>query len=133
MEFSRTKTVELIMSKRLLYVEDDVDLQALYKNKLEDAGYEVFLTATAEQAMSYLTDEKVSLVLLDIMLGGKLNGFDLLEWIRSGDKNKSVPVIVLTNLDNQGGVALKIGASEYIVKVNTTPGLVVDRIKKVIG
>jgi DNA-binding response OmpR family regulator len=68
--------------------------------------------------------------MLDIMLGGRLNGFDVLEQIRADDQYKKVPVLMITALDNQEEIAKKVGASDLLVKSSVTPEEVVERLKK---
>lgn len=70
------------------------------------------------------------LVLLDIMLPGGMNGFDVLEDLKRNQLTSSIPVIVLTNLDSERETALKIGAADYAVKANTSIEETVQKIKQ---
>src|SRR3989344_2907407 len=101
---------------KVLIVEDDVDLQGLYSEKLRHEGFKVMAANSGEQALTILREEKPNIILLDIMLGGQLNGFDVLEQIRSDDRYKKVPVLVITALDNQEEIAKKVGANDLLVK-----------------
>lgn len=72
-------------------------------------------------------------IVLDLMMP-KLSGIDLLANVRKDAKAKNIPVIVLTNLTDQKEAekAMQLGAKEYLVKANLTPGQVVETVKKYI-
>jgi two-component system OmpR family response regulator/two-component system alkaline phosphatase synthesis response regulator PhoP len=117
---------------KVLLVEDDVDLQNLYREKLEHEGFQVFGASSGAQALTILNDKKPNVVMLDIMLPGGLNGFDVLEQIRSNDDYKKVPVLVITSLDNQKEIALSVGANDIVVKSSVTPEDVIVRLKSLL-
>ncbi len=106
------------MAKSILLIEDDLDIQRIYSQKLKGKGYEVVLAADAEQGFQSAKEGRFNLILLDIMLPGKMNGFELLEILKKDDKLKKVPVVVLTNLDTEKQQALKVGANDYLIKAN---------------
>lgn len=110
-------------------MEDDLDLLKLYAEKLTASKFEVVQAWSGKQALMELSDKKPDLILLDIMLPGGLNGFDVLEKIKVNDELKKIPVFIMTNLDNQEEVAKKVGAEGYFVKVNTNLEEMVKRIK----
>ena len=115
--------------KSVLIVEDDNGLVNLLKNKLEGPGIEVITAGTGQQALNMIKNKVPNLVVLDIMLPGGMNGFDVLEQIKGNPTQKGIPVIVLTNLDTEQKTALDIGAIDYIVKPNISLDEVVLKIK----
>ena len=118
------------MSKNILLIEDDLDLQRIYSEKLGNKGFNVTLAIDATQGLTALKASKPSLVLLDIMLPGTMNGFELLKKIKSEEGIKDIPVIVITNLDTEKDEAMKLGASDYFIKVNTSLDEVVEKVRK---
>ena len=116
--------------KKILIVEDDADFQDIYKQRLTDEGYQVQHAYVGKQALEMLKGSKPDLILLDIMLPGGMNGFDILEQVKANNDLKAIPVIVLTNLDGEAKTAKEIGAVDYIVKANTSLDEVVAKIKK---
>ena len=116
--------------KTILLVEDDFTTQKLLIDQLKKKGYSVLITTSGEEALAYTKARGPDLILLDIMLKGKINGFDYLESIKASDKLKNIPVIILTNLDSEERVAKEIGADEYLVKANTSIDNVVATITK---
>ncbi len=116
----------------ILLIEDDSLLQDLYKGKLTDEGFSVVVVGDGKQGLNLIRSQKFDLILLDIMLPGGVNGFDILENIEK-DKNLSqIPVIILTNLEGEEKVARQIGATDYFVKANVTPDQIIDRIKEIL-
>lgn len=87
---------------------------------------QIAIARDGDEARAYLLGENPpplpDLVLLDLTLP-KLDGFSLLGLIRSGDRTRSVPVVVLTGSDAAGSLirAYRLGASDYIRKP-LTPG-----------
>lgn len=108
---------------------------------LQDAlpmyGYEVIVATDGVQALKILskTDLKetpIDLILLDIMMPN-MNGWDTLKSIRSNEKTKHIPVIMLTAINEEQKMVsgLKIGADDYIVKPFSARELIA-RIKAVL-
>lgn len=121
------------MMKSILLVEDNDLITKLYKDKLEKAGYNIDSVVTTASATELLLKNKYDLVLLDIMLPGGENGFDLLEKMKKDERLKSIPVIVVTNLDDQEKIAKDIGADDCLVKSNINLNILLDKISALIG
>jgi DNA-binding response OmpR family regulator len=118
------------MAKKVILIEDDLDLQRIYSQKLGGSGFEVSLAVDASQGHTLTLTIKPSLILLDIMLPGKMNGFDLLKKLKTDNDTKNIPVIVLTNLDTEKDEAIKLGAVDCLIKANTELTELVDKVKK---
>ena len=65
-----------------------------------------------------------------IMLPGEINGIELLETLKKDEILKKIPVIVLTNLDSERNRAMKIGATDYLLKVDTDVEELVKKVGK---
>lgn len=115
--------------KKILIVEDDMGLQKILREKLEQLGLAVTSADNGQGALNSVKESVPDLILLDIMLPGGMNGFDVMEQLKKHEVYKSIPVIVLTNLDTEQKTALDIGAIDYIVKPNTSIDDVVLKIK----
>jgi two-component system alkaline phosphatase synthesis response regulator PhoP len=118
------------MNKKVLLIEDDLDIQRIYTEKLINNGFDVILALDASNGLQSARSEKPSLILLDIMLPGKMNGFELLEMLKKDDSLKKIPIIVLTNLDTEKKQALDIGANDYLVKANTSLEYLLTKVRK---
>ena len=120
------------MAKRILLVEDDLDIQRVYSEKLKVEGYEVHLAVDVPHGLQQIEEVKPDIVLLDIMLPGKMNGFEMLQYIKTDERYKQIPVIVMTNLDTEREEALKEGAADYLIKANTELSVLTEKIKHLI-
>lgn len=115
--------------KNVLIVEDDESLQKLIIKRLGEEGIEGIGVNTGAQALNKIKGARPGLVVLDIMLPGGINGFDVLEQLKANPTLKQIPVIVLTNLDTEQKTTLDIGAVDYIVKSNISIDEVILKIK----
>ena len=119
--------------KKILVIEEDESLCNAYKEMFTPKGIDVVGSATGKDGLDLVRSEKPDLILLDIMLPGGMNGFDVLERLKENPSTKQIPVIVLTNLDKEEKVAKTIGVRDYLVKANTTEDqivtLVMERLK----
>jgi len=79
--------------KRILIIDDDVEILALYRTLLKQVGYEPSIVANGHDALNIFSQEKPSLVLLDLSMPG-LGGLEVLREIRRLDT--ATPVIILT-------------------------------------
>lgn len=119
------------MSK-ILIVEDDVQLLKAYEMLLTTEGYEVLTAAAGQIGYALAKSEKPDLIILDIMLPGGMNGFDVLEQLKLFEDTKNIPVLVMTNLESEERVAKTIGAVAYLVKVNTSNTQLVEKVKELL-
>lgn len=96
-------------------VEDERDLNFLVKGYLEKEGYEVHSYFNFDEAAAHVSDENISLWILDIMLGDK-SGFDLIELIRN--QYPTMPVIFMSARDKEFDriIGLEKGSDDYITK-----------------
>ena len=118
-------------SKRILIIEDDKFLAKMLSRMLEANSYSIVLASSGKEGLTKVTSENPDLILLDIMLPD-IDGFDLLETIKSDEKNNKIPVIIISNLgqpeDIQQGRAL--GAKDYLVKSDLSLDEVVEKVRK---
>lgn len=99
-----------------MVVDDEVLIAEDISNLCEDIGFPpVCIAHTAGQAIDYLSNNEVDLVLLDINLEDELDGVDIAEYI---NKNTNSNFIFLTSYSDQGTLArvTKTNPSGYIVK-----------------
>lgn len=116
--------------KKILIVEDDHNLQIVYKKKFSELGHDVSVASNGNQAMTLAKELTPDLILLDIMLPEGMNGFDVMMALDRDIKLKDVPVIVLTNLDSEKDTAMAMGAADYIIKANTSIDELVEKVKR---
>lgn len=116
--------------KIILVVEDDEIINLAYKKALENAGYTTVFATTGDQGCNLVKKQSPDLVLLDIMLQGQKNGFDVLNILKSDEKTKTIPIFVMTNLDDSHQKeALEMGADRFFVKANTPLSEIIDAVK----
>lgn len=115
----------------ILLVEDDTFLSSMYKTKLEIEGYQVFTALNGASGLKMAQEKKPDLILLDIILP-KMNGFEVLEKIKSDKNLKNIPIIMLTNLGQKEDIkkSFKLGANEYLIKAHFLPSEVIEKVKK---
>ncbi|MFQ5482493.1 MAG: response regulator [Nitrospinaceae bacterium] len=77
--------------KKILVVDDETNIRLLYREELEDTGYEVLLAQDAEEAFQILGKETPDLITVDIKMPG-MNGIDFLNKVK--ETHKDVPVIL---------------------------------------
>ncbi|GAA0721303.1 response regulator transcription factor [Clostridium malenominatum] len=96
----------------ILIVEDEQDIRELLKLHLIEEGYSVFQAEDGEQAIDVFKNNKIDLILLDIMLP-KIDGFKVINKVR---EISEVPVIFLTAREDHKILGLALGGDDYIVK-----------------
>ncbi len=110
---------------RILMVEDDSEVAALYRLRLEFDGFPVEVANTAKAALTLALRSRWNLVLLDVGLAGT-SGLDLLAALRNDARTADVPVVVLSHRHDTAlfDRALGLGAIDYLIKTHATPAQV---------
>lgn len=100
---------------RILFAEDEADINKIVTRKLESDGYSVDSFFNGKDALDVLSYTDYDIVVLDIMMPGA-DGFEVLRAIRSS--GKTTPVIFLTAKDSVDDKikGLDSGANDYLVK-----------------
>src|ERR1700745_2704921 len=103
--------------KKILLIEDDVDLFALLKYNLEKEGFSLTGLQTGRGAIELCRQVRPDLILLDIMLPDS-DGLDICKGIRNQPGVAHFPVIFLTARASETDriVGLELGANDYVVK-----------------
>ena len=126
--------MEEIVKKKILLVEDDTALAAVYRSRLEFEGFEINEVHNGEDALSAAISFKPDLVLLDAMMP-KISGFDVLDILRNTPETTNIRVIMLTALSQPKDKerAEQLGVDDYLVKSEVVIGDVVARVKHHLG
>jgi DNA-binding response OmpR family regulator len=100
--------------KRILVVDDDVNVRDVVRRYLEHAGYQVELAGNGEQALSIAELAEPDLVVLDLMLPG-IGGLEVCRLLR---QRGQIPVVMLTARGEEDDriAGLQLGADDYIAK-----------------
>ena len=85
-------------ARYVLIVEDDPDIAELISRRLRSLGLCSSHVSTGEAAVLVVRGDPPALVLLDLLLPG-INGWDVLDAIRSDPSTEAIPVVVTTMLD----------------------------------
>lgn len=120
-----------MVADRILIVDDEETLCEVLKLNLENEGYDVDVTYSAEEALAM--DLKVySLILLDIMMGG-ISGIKMARMLKSDVTTANIPIIFCTAKDSEDDMVmgLNLGADDYIMKPYTVRN-VIARVKTVL-
>ena len=102
----------------VLVADDEPHIGRIIKMKLEQGQFRVTLAYDGREALEVLERESdIGLVLLDLMMP-HLTGLDVLAAMRSDERWKTLPCIILTaaGQDQQQQRALALGASEFLTK-----------------
>ena len=120
--------------KKILLVEDDMALSAVYRSRLEIEGFDVREANNGEDALSATVVYRPDLILLDVMMP-KISGFDVLDILRNTPETANVRIIMLTALSQPKDKerAESLGVDDYLVKSQVVIGDVVARVKHHLG
>ncbi|MDO4774129.1 MAG: response regulator [Candidatus Saccharibacteria bacterium] len=120
--------------KKILLVEDDTALSAVYRARLEIEGFDVREVNNGEDALSATLEYRPDLILLDAMMP-KISGFDVLDILRNTPDTANVRIIMLTALSQPKDKerAEGLGVDDYLVKSQVVIGDVMARVKHHLG
>lgn len=121
-------------AKKILLVEDDNALAAVYQTRLEAEGFAIKRVPNGEDALAAAQAYRPDLIVLDVMMP-KVSGFDVLDILRNTPETANVKVIMLTALSQESDKerARSLGVDDYLVKSQVVIADVVDRIRHHLG
>ena len=124
----------MIERKTILIIEDETALLYALEAELSYAGFQIMTATEGKDGLEKIKRFKPDLVVLDIMLPD-IDGLEILKQIKEDPQMKSIPVIIVSNLEKKETVekGLKLGAKEYIIKTQYTLEEVLKKIKETLA
>ncbi|PLX28039.1 hypothetical protein C0583_02295 [Candidatus Parcubacteria bacterium] len=117
--------------KTILIVEDEKAIQGAFKKGFESYGYNVMTADNGKEGLELIESIGPDLVILDILMP-EMNGEEVLEAMHKKGLTENIPVLVVSNKSD--GVSLfkckKLGAKEYLIKVNVTLDELHEKVKQ---
>lgn len=103
--------------KRILVVDDEVNIAELIRMNLVSSGYEVMNAYTGMEAITKTNSFRPDLILLDLMLPD-IDGLQICQMLRLNEKTKDIPIIMITARSEEDDKVqgLIMGADDYITK-----------------
>ena len=127
------------MSKKILIIDDDIDLVEALRLTLESEGFEVIDAQDGKKGLQKILDEKPDLVLLDVMMGTQDEGFHVAYQIRNQEKSADIPIIMLTAVGQETGFSFDkekdedyLPVDEFIEKP-VNPDTLIELVKNNLG
>ncbi len=122
-----------LAGKKIMWVEDDKFLSDIISRKLASQKCTLIHAITGEEALARVENDMPDIIMLDLLLPG-MNGFQILQKIKSNPKIKHVPVILLSNMGQQSDIEKgeTLGAAKFLIKATVTLDEIVNEIKKLL-
>ncbi len=114
--------------RKIMIIEDNKDLQDIYKHSFEKYGYEVIVEGNGQEGVDGVIKALPDVILLDLMMPG-MDGFGFLRKMKETG-GLSIPVIVCSNISDVDTInrAIKDGAEAVILKVDYSGKQLVDKV-----
>ena len=119
---------------KILLIEDDLFMSDILTQALERSGFQAIGAKNGAEGLKEFQETRPALILLDLLLPDE-NGLDTLRKIRRCEGGADVKVIVLSNLSRESNFeeAKRLGAADYMVKVNFSLDEIIDKIRSVLA
>ncbi len=120
-------------AKKILIVDDDANILELFRDILEDKGYQVVTYTRGWEALQSVSRDRPDLIILDIMMP-RVNGYEVCQILKENPTTKDIPVIFLTALSHQEALrrAAEGGADDYLVKP-CPPDKLIKHVERYLG
>jgi CheY-like chemotaxis protein len=119
--------------KTILVIDDSTTNVVLLEAVLNTKGYSIETALSVKEAFNIISKHTPDLILLDLLMP-KINGYEFLKEIKSNDKTRGIPVVVVSALTDSENIqkSMSLGAHEFIKKPVDIPSLIklVDNILK---
>ena len=120
--------------KKILVTEDEPALLHVLQDKFSSEHFKVFGASNGQEGLKLALAKHPDFILADILMP-KMDGISMLKELRKDPWGKTVPVIVLSNLNDEQMVAdsLQQGAYDYLIKSDWNIDDIVKKVEKKLG
>ena len=122
------------MDSKVLIVDDEPNIVISLEFLMEQAGYQVAVARTGDEAVDQINSFLPDLILLDVMLPG-ISGFEICQLVRQSPEWQHIRIIMLTakGRDVEVSKGLALGANAYITKPFSTRELLAEIATQLAG
>jgi DNA-binding response OmpR family regulator len=119
-------------TSKILIVEDEKVLSSALSIKFENEGFETKVVESGDLVLPIVETWKPSIILLDLLMPKK-SGKEVLEELQTDPEHKSIPVVILSNLDSDDDIktCLAMGAVDYFIKTNHPIKEIIEKVKNI--
>ena len=127
------------MRKKIIIIDDDIDLVEAMRLTLESAGFDVIDAQDGAKGLEMIRSEKPDLVILDVMMGTQDEGFHVAYQIRAHRETEEIPIIILTAVGQETGFSFDKEKDEDFLPVNEflekpiNPDALIEMVKVHLG
>ena len=120
--------------KKILIIDDEKLHLEMYRDRFEEADYQVLTATNGRLGLELAKKEKPDLIILDILMP-EMDGYEVIKKIKEDARTKKITILVLSNLaqDDEIKRGLELGADDYIIKTDITPTELLNRVKKILN
>ncbi len=119
----------VINKPKILLVEDNETFRKVVKRTMELSGFDIFEAENGLRGLEIARVNKPDLILVDIYMP-VMDGMSMLSELKKDEILMKIPVVMVTNVQEELDNAVKAGAEEAILKSSLTPSQMVDVCKK---
>ena len=122
------------MRHRILIVEDQADIRKLIRMTLEFGEFDVHEASDGESGLAAARNLRPHVMLLDVMMPGRLDGYQVCQYIKQDPDMRAIQVVMLTARGQATDLATgdKVGADAYLVKP-FSPLELIDRVEAMVA
>jgi len=105
------------MKKKILIVDDELDILQFLKRRLERNNYEVTTTDNGEKCLAIALEEQPDLVILDIVMPS-MDGYEIIKKLRGSPRTKRIPIIMHSVKKETKSIfkSMDLGSIDYVIK-----------------
>ena len=120
--------------KKILIVDDQLEIRSLVEVTLETEDYEIFQAKSGEEAVEIAKLQKPDLIIMDIMMPGDIDGLEATHILKNDPGTSNCRIVLLTARGQQDDIeeGYKAGAEDYFVKP-FSPLELIKKVEEVLG
>ena len=125
---------------KILITDDDQDIRDSLQAILEGQDYRVVTAADKTEGLEKVKAEKPDLMILDVMMSGMQDGFEMARELKQDPEYKNIPILMLTGVKGATGIDFKSSAGDPdwnpvdgFLDKPVDPGILISEIKRLLG
>ena len=120
--------------KKILIVDDQPEIRELVRVTLQNKNYAIIEASDGKEAVDKIKQEKPPLVLLDIMLPGDIDGFEICSQIKRNNDLKNIFIVMLSSHGSKEDIekGKSAGADDYFIKP-FSPLQLIEKVEDLLG